>query len=101
MNTDRRSSKEDLAPFCMDIDIRHKMSLLEREKAMTETMEWLKTQLVRYMKMVNFQLVSFLNDNASKTFVEKNANEELFEDMMYCYMVVQSSIKRYGLSVFL
>lgn len=43
---------EDLAPFCMDRDIRSKMSLLERRKALEDTLEWLRAQMVSYSRKV-------------------------------------------------
>lgn len=39
---------ENAAPFCMDETVRNTLPLVEREKAVEDTLEWLRKQMVCY-----------------------------------------------------
>jgi hypothetical protein len=40
------------APFCMDKDVRSSLPLAEREKAVDDTIEWLRKQMVQLLFVI-------------------------------------------------
>lgn len=42
------SMDENAAPFCMDETVRNTLPLAEREKAVEDTLEWIRKQMVCY-----------------------------------------------------